>query len=96
MGELVVPEADNHSGSACHACVYGIMPHQQAEGRVVWVRLLTPDHVTGVYVLKVDLHAGPLEMFLNAVTEQDPDVPVFDVARGVPFARCCEEFLASV
>ena len=94
MGELMVPEADDHAGPARHAGVYGIMPHQQAEGRVMRVRLLTPDHITGVYVLKVDLHADPFEMFFHAVTEKDPYISVLDIARGVPLTRRLEKLLA--
>src|SRR5512143_3519827 len=94
MGELVVPEAYCHAGPASHAGVYGIMAHQQAQGGVVRVRGLTPDNVTGVYVLEVDLHAGLLEMLLDAVTEKGPDIAVLDIARGVPLTRRLEELLA--
>src|SRR5512135_2289397 len=94
MTELMVPEPDDHSGPAGHARMDGILAEEQAEGRVVGIRLLTPDHVTGVYILKADLPAGLFEMFPDTFAKEDPDISVFDIARGVTFTRCFEELLA--
>ena len=89
MGKLMVPEANDH------ACLHGIMPHQEAETQIIRVHRLTPDHIARVYVLEADLHADLFEMILDAVTKQLPDIDSLDIARGLLFAGRRETFLAS-
>jgi len=94
MGELIVPKPDYHAGSACHPGVDSIVPKEQAECRVMRVGLAASDHVTGVYVLKVNLHAGLFEILLDTIAKQDADITILDITGGVTFSRCFAEFLS--
>jgi hypothetical protein len=51
MGELVVPEADNHIRPAAHAGMHSTMPKEQAENRIMRICSHAADGIAGIDVL---------------------------------------------
>ena len=74
--------------------MHRVVAHEQAEGRVVRVGLAAADHIARVDVLEVQLHADLFEMGADPAPQEHADVAELDVARGVAFVRCRQQFLA--
>lgn len=51
MGELVVPEANDHIRPTAHPSMHGAVPKEQAKDRVMGVRGHAPDGVAWIDVL---------------------------------------------
>jgi len=75
MGELPLPEADEHIGSARHPRVNGVMSQEETERRIVRIRGHAADHVARVNILQVDLDPSFLEVRSDTVSQENADVP---------------------
>ena len=62
MGELMVPETDDHVGAPAHAGMHRVVSEQQAECRVVRRCRHAPDDVAGVDVLEAERRAALFEV----------------------------------
>jgi len=83
VNHAVVNEADDQPGAARHGRVHGVARQAVAQDGVLGVRRQPADRVTRVDVAHVDGRAPGAEVGGDAVFEEQADVGVLDVARGV-------------
>ena len=94
MGELVVPETDDHACPAAHSGMHGAVSEEEAKGRVMWFCRHAPDGIAGIDVFGAYSHAGPFEVFLDCVSEEGSDVTVLEIPGSVTVRRLFQEVLA--
>jgi len=94
VGELVIPEPDDHVRPAAHSSVHRTVPQEQAESRVMRICRHAPDGIARIDVLDVYFRTGLFKVLLGRVSQKRSDVSVPDVPGSVVPGRSLYKILA--
>lgn len=79
MGELMVPEPDDHVGSPSHSGVHRAVPQKQAKCGVVRIGGDAADGIAGVDIFEANFDSGLLAMIRDGIAQEHANVAVFNV-----------------
>src|SRR6516225_6111222 len=92
---MPVPAPNDRPGFSCHCRMDGALCQARAVDAVLGISGYSPDHVTWIDVLELQVKRPILEIPLDTLFEPQANVLKADVTRKVGFSDRVEPFLAS-